>query len=56
LGCQSALEFHSLTSEQVAERHDKAWARICKRRGIDSTTLQPWDKVDKMLKKLDRAG
>jgi hypothetical protein len=56
LGCQSALEFHSLTSEQIADRHRAAWERICRRRKIDPDTLQPWDKVERMLRKLDKAG
>jgi hypothetical protein len=55
LGCQSGLEFHSLTSEQLTERHRAAWERICRRREIDPDTLQPWDKVERMLRKLDRA-
>jgi hypothetical protein len=50
-----AIEFHSLTDEQVAERHHRVLLRIFKRRGIDPVTLQPWDKVERMLKKLDRA-
>jgi hypothetical protein len=54
IGCVNANQFYAL--EQVSERHRAAWTRICKRRGIDSVTLQPWDKVEKMLKKLDRAG
>jgi hypothetical protein len=55
-GCQNGAEFRSLSPDEVSERHAKAWERMCKRRGIDPVTLQPWDKVEKMLKKLDRAG
>jgi hypothetical protein len=56
LGCQSALEFHSLTAEQVAERHRTAWARICRRRKIDPATLEPRERFDRLLKQLDKAG
>jgi hypothetical protein len=56
LGCERASDFHKLTFEQVAERHRKSWERICKRRGIDPETLQPWDAAVRMFKKLDKAG
>jgi hypothetical protein len=55
LGCASANEFYKLTTEEVNERNRAAFTRLCKRRKIDPDTLQPWDKVEKMLKKLDRA-
>jgi hypothetical protein len=56
VGCQNAAEFHKLSAERVAERHRKAWGRICKRRGIDPETLQPWDAAARKFKKLDKAG
>ena len=45
LGCTNALEFHSLTSEQLAERHGKAWERLLRRR-----------KLEPMLRKLAKSG
>jgi hypothetical protein len=35
LGLERATQFHALTSEEVAERHRTAFARICRRRKID---------------------
>jgi hypothetical protein len=56
LGCASAAAFHKLSADEIAERHAKAWQRICRRRGIDPQTLEPWPKAEKMLRQLSKAG
>jgi len=38
------------------ERHKAALARILRRRGIDPVTMEPQDKLLRMLKQLDKAG
>jgi len=48
--------FDKLSAEQVAERHQNAWDRLFRKRKIDPVTLEPWGKVQKMLKQLDKAG
>jgi hypothetical protein len=46
--------FDKLSPAEVAERHRKAWERICRRRGIDPATLEPWTKAERMFKALDK--
>jgi hypothetical protein len=56
LGCERAGEFYKLSAEQVTERHEKVLTRILKRRGIDRAILEPWDNVERMLRKLVKAA
>jgi hypothetical protein len=56
LNCQWAAELVALTAEQVRERHNAALERIFRKRKIDPQALEPWPKVEKMLKRLYKSG
>jgi hypothetical protein len=55
LGCENVADFHKLTPEELHGRHRAAFACICRRRGIDSATLEPREKFLALMKKLHRA-
>jgi hypothetical protein len=53
---RAVRRFGKMSPEEVSEKHQAVWARILKRHKIDPSTMEPHDRLMRMLRRLEKAG